>query len=80
MSKISDELKDEINETLSSAGMDVAEEAAVMVVEAAFALMALLIPKVSNGLGAIIVPMIAIVKPRVLEMLDKIDGEDDEGR
>lgn len=78
--KLSDELKKEVLEIMKGKGLDVAEDAAVMAVEAAFALMIALVPKVSNGLGGIIVPIIAIIKPKILAILDEIDGEDDEGR
>jgi hypothetical protein len=78
--KLSDELKKEINEIARNKGLNVAEDASVLLVEAAFALLATLVPKVSFGLGGIIIPIIAIVKPKILEMLDEIDGEDDEGR
>ncbi len=78
--KLDPGIKDEITKTLKEKGLDVGEEAAVMVVKAMFALMILLIPKVSAGLGVIVAPIVAIVEPQVLAMLDKIDGEDDEGR
>lgn len=77
--KISDGLKNEILATLKDKGLDVAEDAAVMATRAAFALMALLVPKVSKGLGSIIGPLIMIVEPKILELLDAIDGEDDPG-
>lgn len=78
--KISDELKKQIAELFKVRGLDVAEDMAVLAVTAAFDLLILIIPKVSAGLGAIIVPMVEIVKPKVLELLDAIDGKDDPGR
>lgn len=78
--KISDELKKEIAKIFKTKGLDVAEDAAVMAVEAAFGLLILLVPKVSNGLGGIIVPIIQIIKPKIMALLDTIDGEDDPGR
>lgn len=68
--------KKEIVDILKGEGLDVAEEAAVMAVKAALKIIALLIPKVSNGLGAVIVPLLLYVEPLILEQIDKIDGKD----
>ena len=70
--------KKEIVEVLKSEGLDVAEDAAVMAVKAAMKIIALLVPKVSNGLGALILPMLTYVEPLILEQIDKIDGKDSE--
>jgi hypothetical protein len=72
-------LKQEIIDILIKEGLDEAEALAVAAVRAAFRLIVLLVPKVSNGLGVIIGPMIALVEPKVLALLDHIDGEDDQG-
>ena len=73
-------LKEEIVTTAKLYGLDVAEEGAVMLVEAVFALMLLLAPKVSKGLGALLPGMISYIKPFIMAQLDKIDGVDDPGR
>lgn len=70
--------KKEIVEVLKSEGLYVAEDAAVMAVKAAMKIIALLVPKVSNGLGALILPMLTYVEPLILEQIDKIDGKDSE--
>lgn len=69
--------KKEIIGVLQAEGLDVAEDMAVAAVRAAFRIIMLVVPKVSNGLGAIVGPMIMLVEPLVLGMLDKIDGKDD---
>lgn len=77
---MNEDLKKEIIAICKAEGMDVAEEAAVMAVNTAFSILQIVVPKVSVGAGAIVVPMIEVVKPKVMELLDKIDGEDDPGR
>ncbi len=72
-------LQEDILEILKTEGLDEAEALAVSLVKAAFRLVVLLVPQVSKGLGAIIGPMVALVEPQVLGLLDGIDGEDDEG-
>jgi len=71
--------KTEVVTVLKSEGLDVAEDMAVNAVKAAFKILILLAPKVSQTAGAIIAPMLAVLEPRILELLDKIDGEDDPG-
>lgn len=71
--------KSEVMGVLKSEGLDVAEDMAVNAVKAAFKILILLAPKVSQTAGAIIAPMLAVLEPRILELLDKIDGEDDPG-
>jgi hypothetical protein len=73
-------VKEEIVTTAKLYGLDIAEEGAVMLVEAAFALMILLAPKVSKGLGALLPGLIDYIRPYIMAMLDKIDGTDDPGR
>lgn len=68
--------KKEIIDVLKSEGLHVGEEAAVMAVKAAMKIMALIVPKVSTGLGAMIIPVLAYIEPLILAQLDKIDGED----
>lgn len=69
--------KKEILETLKVEGLDIAEDLAVVAVRSAFALIKLLVPKISSTGGAMASAMLAIVEPKILELLDKIDGEDD---
>lgn len=71
--------KSEVMGVLKSEGLDVAEDMAVQAVKAAFKILILLAPKVSQTAGAIIAPMLAVLEPRILALLDGIDGEDDPG-
>lgn len=69
-------VKNEILKILKVEGLVVAEDMAVKGVRAAFAIMALVVPKVSFGLGSIIVPMLGAIERPVLSLLDEIDGKD----
>lgn len=71
-------LKDEIISVVKDQGFGLAEEAedaAVKSVKFAFELIRVLTPKVSKGLGEIIGPLTFIVEPKIIEMLDSIDGK-----
>ena len=71
--------KDEIIEFFKEEGLDVAEDVVVAAVRGAFRLIKEIVPRFSSGLGVIVSPMIEYVEGLVLEQVDKIDGEDDEG-
>lgn len=70
-------LKDEILEELKDEGLDVAEDSVVSAVRAAFRITRKFLPRISGGLGAIIGPMLDYAEPKVLALVDTIDGEDD---
>lgn len=72
-----DALKKDILATLKTEGLDVAEDMAVVSVKAAFALIKLIVPKFSTGLGVVIGPMVDLIEPQVLKLIDTIDGVDD---
>lgn len=68
--------QNEVIEILKSKGLVVGEEMAVTAVKAAFALVGVLVPRISTGLGRIIMPLISYAESEVLGMVDKIDGVD----
>lgn len=70
-------VKKEILDAFKAQGLDVAEDAAVAAVEAVFNVLILVTPKVSAGLGALMPSFVNAVKPRIMDVLDKIDGIDD---
>lgn len=70
------ELKKEILETLKVEGLDIAEDMAVMAVRGAFALIKVLAPKISATGGAMAIAMIAVLEPKILSLIDEIDGKD----
>ena len=69
-----------IVEELKKEGMDVAEEAAVLAVKALFKVAPKAAAMTENKYDDLLVPVIAVLEPKIMEMLDGIDGEDDEGR
>lgn len=71
--------KKEIVKVLKEEGLDITEEAAVAAVRGTIRLLGILLPKISNGLGAIAAPLLVYAEPLILAQIDKIDGEDDEG-
>jgi len=75
--KLSTEVKAEILDSFKSEGLEIAEDTAVAATRAVFNIMRKVVPKVSFGLGGIINPLLNIVEPKVLAILDHIDGKDD---
>lgn len=71
--------KKDITDIFKAEGLDVAEDMAVAATRAVFKLITVMVPQVSFGLGSIILPLVNAVEPKILTMLDKIDGEDDPG-
>lgn len=69
--------KKDITKILKEEGLDITEDMAVTAVKGAFRLIAVLVPQISKGLGGIIGPLVAIVEPQILALIDQIDGEDD---
>ena len=71
------ELKKELLEIAKSEGLDIAEETLVALTRVVFKIIKTAVPKVSFGLGSIIVPLVDTIEPKVLALIDKLDGEDD---
>jgi len=69
-------VKAEVIGALKSQGLEVAEDVAVQLVKASFAIVTLLLPKVSKVMAPILVPAINLMQPKVLELVDLIDGKD----
>lgn len=69
-------LKKEIVDILKKDGLEIAEETAVQATKAAFSLLKILLPKISNGFGSFIVPMLGYAQDEVLKLIDEIDGID----
>lgn len=58
-------------------GLDIAEDLAVNAVEAVFDVIPKITAATENTLDDMAVPVLALIKPKIMELLDKIDGEDD---
>ena len=63
-------------EKLKSKGLDVAEEAAKVIVEETFTWVAEEAIKSENKIDDLLVAIIPVVKPHVLSAVDKIDGHE----
>lgn len=60
---------------LKAKGLDVAEEAAKVIVEETFAWVGEEAVKSENKIDDLLVAIIPVIKPHVLSAVDKIDGE-----
>lgn len=69
--------KKEILEILKNEGLDVAEDMAVVAVKSAIAILRVVMPKLSNGFGLAFNLLLDAYEPRILDLLDQIDGKKD---
>lgn len=76
---MSAKLSSEVIDIFKQEGLMVAEDMAVNAVKAAFRILEIVVPKVSTGLGYIVIEVMKRYEPKILAMLDKIDGVDDPG-
>lgn len=70
--------KKEIVTILKTEGLDVAEDTAVVATRAAIKLLRTIVPKLSTGFGLALNLFLDAYEPKIFEMIDKIDGEDDQ--
>lgn len=68
--------KKEIVKVLKDEGLDIAEDMAVQAVKGAFQLIKSMLPKVNPMMAIVITPMLNTLEPVLLDVIDKIDGED----
>ena len=69
-----------LGEKLKAKGLDIAEEALVVVVEESFDWACEEAVASENKMDDIVTLVLPAAKPYILGQIDKIDGEDDEGR
>ena len=72
-----DAIKKEIVMIGKAEGLEIIEDTAVAAVKSSFKIVKIILPKVSIAVAAILVPILELVEPKILAMLDKIDGIDD---
>lgn len=60
---------------LKEAGLDLAEDVAGVVVEAVFDAAGDVVEATPNKYDDMMLPVLALVKPKLLDLVDKIDGE-----
>lgn len=68
-------LKKIIVDELKKEGKDIAEDAVASVVKALFKAVPKVVLATENKIDDLLVPMLGIIEPKVLEFVDKIDGE-----
>ena len=69
-------LKEEIVELLKGKGLEVAEDAAIGVVKGLFEVLPAIVLKTENKYDDLLIPMLAVLEPKVMELLDGIDGKE----
>jgi len=77
---MSPEKKELVKAALKAKGLDIAEEALAATVKGAFDVLEAIVPVFSAGLGAVVPSIRGVVEKPLLAAIDKIDGNDDEGR
>jgi hypothetical protein len=69
------DIKKLIVEELKKEGMDIAEDAAISAVKAIFKVLPKVALATENKFDDLLIPVLGVVEPKILELLDKIDGE-----
>jgi len=67
----------EIVKILRTEGLDIAEDLAANAVIGAFELIRAMLPKINPILPMVVGPILDTIQPMALELIDRIDGEDD---
>lgn len=70
------DLKEMIKEEFKKSGLDIAEDAAVAAVKAVFSIIPKVIIATENKYDDLLLAVLPIIEPKILEMLDKIDGQE----
>ena len=71
-----DELKKELLEEAKKKGLDIAEDGLKNLAEFVFDMLPKIAEKSENSYDDILVPMLMMVKPKVMELIDQIDGQE----
>lgn len=67
--------KAQLVEILKSEGLEIAEEQAVALCKGVFKALPKIAQATENKVDDLVVPLLLAVQPKVLEVLDKIDGQ-----
>lgn len=70
-----EELKKELVLELKKLGIELGEEAAIKIVQIAFRMMPKILAQTENKTDDLLIPILALVEPKVIELLEKIDGK-----
>lgn len=74
---MNEEMKKIIVEELKAVGMDIAEEAAEKAVKAIFKAIPKALAASENKMDDMLIPLLGLIEPKVMELIDGIDGKKD---
>lgn len=70
-------IKKMIVEELKNGGLEVAEDSAVKAVKVLFKLLPKIVMATPTPYDNLLIPLLPVIEPAVLELLDQIDGKED---
>lgn len=73
---MNEELKEELKGEAKAVGLDLAEDSVEKVVEFIFAAFPKIAAATDNKVDDSIVPFLALAKPMIMDLVDKIDGKE----
>lgn len=68
------EIKELIVIELKSAGLNIAEDAAIAAAKAVLVVLPKIVAKTENKYDDLLLPVLSVLEPKLMELLDKIDG------
>lgn len=68
-------MKADVKGILKEAGLEIAEGMSVLTVKACFKAIPKILQATENKYDDLLIPVISILEPKIIEVLDKIDGE-----
>ena len=66
--------RSELSDILKEHGLNVAEDTAIAAVKSIFKALPDIALKTENKVDDLFIPVVSIIEPKIIEMLDKIDG------
>jgi len=70
-------MKKEIKEILRKHGAYIAEDVSVSVAKGVLKALPEILQATDNKFDDLLIPLISVIEPKILEILDKIDGEEE---
>jgi hypothetical protein len=73
-----EEIKKELVEKLKSEGFEIAEDAVLKLFKVLYPFATALVLATPNKIDDVLVPILAVLEPKIIALIDKIDGEVDQ--
>lgn len=70
-----EQTKAEISAILKSEGLDLAEENVKVIAKVGIKVLGIVLPKVNPMIAGIVLPILTLVEPKLLALIDEIDGK-----